>query len=54
MNKATAPINFWIQWQTAALDEGFAAARKMLRLPLLGQHLKEVHKGVTPSELIYE
>jgi polyhydroxyalkanoate synthase subunit PhaC len=54
MNKATAPINFWIQWQTAALDEGFAAARKMLRLPLLGQHLKEVRKGVTPSEVIYE
>ncbi len=54
MIKATAPVNFWIQWQTAALDESLATARKVLRLPLLGQQIQHIRKGVTPSEVIYE
>jgi polyhydroxyalkanoate synthase subunit PhaC len=53
MTKDT-PTNFWNQWQQSALDESFAVARRMSRLPLLWPRIQNIRKGVTPSAVIYE
>jgi polyhydroxyalkanoate synthase len=50
----SAPVNLWIQWQQAALDETFAAARRAVHLPQLWPRIQSIRKGVTPSEVIYE
>lgn len=54
MSKENAPTNFWTQWQQSALDESFAVARKISRLPQLWPRIQNIRKGVTPSEVIYE
>src|SRR5262249_39329440 len=48
------PVNLWIQWQQAALDETLAAARRALQLPQIWPRIQSIRKGVTPSEVIYE
>jgi polyhydroxyalkanoate synthase len=52
----TAP-NFstpWTQWQESALDEAFNGMRRMSQVPSLWGRAKNVRKGVTPSEVVYE
>jgi len=46
--------NPWLQWQRAALDESFNAARRMSVMPSLWQRAQRVRKGVTTSEVVYE
>ncbi|MDB6020871.1 MAG: Poly(R)-hydroxyalkanoic acid synthase, class PhaC subunit [Pedosphaera sp.] len=36
------------------MDEGFANARRMMRLPFLAQKAMSVRKGASPSEVVYE
>jgi polyhydroxyalkanoate synthase len=54
MTNTTAPINFWIQWQEAALKESVAFTRKMTRVPTFWERVQSIRKGVTPSEVVYE
>lgn len=54
MTTKNSAVDFWMQWQRAALEESFAAARRALKFPLLSQKLQEVRKGVTPCEVVYE
>ena len=54
MNNGASSSNPWVQCQQAALDETFAAARRMSVLPTLWQRAQRVKKGVSPSEVVYE
>jgi polyhydroxyalkanoate synthase len=51
---ATGTGNWWLDSQQAWLAEGFAAMRRMARLPHLAQHAAAVRKGCTPAEVVYE
>src|SRR5467141_1705386 len=42
------------QWQRSALDETFAAVGRFSHLPTLWQRAKNIRKGVSPSEVVYE
>lgn len=53
MNLSTM-TNFWVQSQQALMDESLATMRRMTRLPLLYHQARNVHPGVTPSEVVYE
>jgi len=44
----------WQQAGEAMIDETFAAARRMSRLPFLWAQAQQVRKGATPSEVVYE
>jgi polyhydroxyalkanoate synthase subunit PhaC len=46
--------NPWLQWQRAALDESFAAMGRMTNFPTLWERAKQIRKGVSPSEVVYE
>jgi polyhydroxyalkanoate synthase len=50
----SGPANPWLAAQQAFFDESFANLRRMVRLPLLGQKARQVKKGATPSEVVYE
>jgi polyhydroxyalkanoate synthase subunit PhaC len=54
MNNVGQLSNWCIQWQRALLDETFAAAGRMSHFPLLLQKARQIRKGVTPSEVVYE
>jgi polyhydroxyalkanoate synthase len=54
MTTETNFIGPWVQWQRAVLDETFAAAGRMTHFPMLLQKARQVRKGVTPSEVVYE
>src|SRR5215469_12359051 len=44
----------WIQWQRAVVNESFAAVGKWAQLPHLAEKARQIRKGVTPSETVYE
>jgi polyhydroxyalkanoate synthase len=44
----------WIRAQQAWIDESFATFRRMTSMPRLWQQAREVKKGATPSEVVYE
>ncbi len=46
--------NPWIAWQRALVAEGFAAWGRLNLLPTLWQRARQVRKGVSPSEVVYE
>ena len=54
MNNSTDFIAPWIQWQRALLNESFTAMGKMAQLPALAEKARQIRKGVTPSEVVYE
>lgn len=47
-------VGLWSQWQKVAVDEWAAGANRMTRLPGLWERSRRVHKGVSPSETVYE
>ncbi len=46
--------NPWLEVQQAIFDESMANVRRMSRLPSLWSQTKNVRKGVTPSEVVFE
>lgn len=54
MSEESIVNNPWFNWQRSLLDEGFAQARRMSRLPFLYQKAQAVRKGASPSEVVYE
>ncbi len=54
MSENTQITNLWLDWQRSLMNEGFANARRMARLPFLFEKAREVRKGATPSEVVYE
>jgi polyhydroxyalkanoate synthase len=51
----SAPFsNPWLQWQRAALDESFATLGRMTNFPTLWERAKQIRKGVSASEVVYE
>ena len=54
MSENTVITNPWFNWQRSLIDEGFANARRMARLPAIYQKSQLVKKGATPSEVVYE
>jgi polyhydroxyalkanoate synthase len=47
-------LNPWLRAQQALIDESFENLRRITRVPLLWRQAREVAKGVTPSEVVYE
>ena len=54
MNAFPDFVTPWIQWQRAVVNESFAAVGKMAQLPHLAEKARQIRKGVTPSETVYE
>ncbi len=54
MNEESTINNPWFNWQRSLIDEGFAQARRMSKLPFLFQKAQAVRKGASPSEVVYE
>ena len=54
MSENSAIANPWFAWQRSLMDEGFAQARRMSRLPFLYEKARAVRKGASPSEVVYE
>ncbi len=50
----TPSIASWLKWQQSLLDEGFAHWRRVGRMATVWQEAREVRKGATPSEVVYE
>jgi polyhydroxyalkanoate synthase len=46
--------NPWVQWQQTVLDESMAAMGRLAHLPTLFERAKQIRKGVSPSEVVYE
>ncbi|HYG35905.1 MAG TPA: class III poly(R)-hydroxyalkanoic acid synthase subunit PhaC [Clostridia bacterium] len=44
----------WVQWQQAFIDESFATVGRLSHLPTLWQRARQVRKGVSPAEVVYE
>jgi polyhydroxyalkanoate synthase len=54
MTESAPYSNPWLQWQRAALDESFATLGRMTNFPTLWERAKQIRKGVSPSEVVYE
>jgi polyhydroxyalkanoate synthase len=54
MNAFPDFVTPWIQWQRAVVNESFAAVGKMAQLPHLAEKARQIRKGVSPSETVYE
>ncbi len=54
MNLINDFTNPWLQWQQAAVDETLNTAQRMRLLPSLLDRARQIRKGVTPSEVVYE
>ncbi|HZV34207.1 MAG TPA: class III poly(R)-hydroxyalkanoic acid synthase subunit PhaC [Verrucomicrobiae bacterium] len=55
MNETSSTsTNPWLQWQRWMIDETFANAQRLSRLPSLAQRASQVRKGASPSEVVYE
>ena len=54
MNATIEPLNPWMQWSTAIANEMLNNAQRARVLPSLLERVRNVRKGVTPSEVIYE
>jgi len=54
MSKRASSNDVFSGWQDAMINEGFASLRRMATLPFIAQKAREVRKGVTPSEVVYE
>lgn len=54
MNASNRLVNPWLQWQQAVIDESLNQTRRMQLLPGLFQRARQVRKGVTTSEVVYE
>lgn len=52
--KTDSSPNPWLSWQQAAVNAGFANARRLSRLPFLWEKAQRIKKGATPSEVVYE
>jgi polyhydroxyalkanoate synthase subunit PhaC len=51
----TAPLsNPWLQWQQSMVDESVAAMGRFSHWPTLWERARQVRKGVSPSEVVYE
>jgi len=53
----SSPCDFaglWSHWQKSAADETAAAIGRMMRWPSLWERSRQVRKGVSPSEVVYE
>jgi polyhydroxyalkanoate synthase len=46
--------DMWAKWQESLLNDAFANARRLARLPFLYEKAGRVKKGATPSEVVYE
>lgn len=44
----------WLEWQRAFLGETITSARRLQALSTLWEKARQVRKGVTPSEVVYE
>src|SRR6516164_4625860 len=47
-------LDFMLDYQKQALDEGFKAWERMLALPKVAQHANRVQVGSTPHDVVYE
>jgi polyhydroxyalkanoate synthase len=54
MTESARYSNPWLQWQRAALDESFATLGRMTNFPTLWERAKQIRKGVSASEVVYE
>jgi polyhydroxyalkanoate synthase len=54
MTESAPYSNPWLQWQHAALDESFATLGRMTNFPTLWERAKQIRKGVSSSEVVYE
>lgn len=54
MKTGNGTTESWGKWQESMLNEGFANARRLARLPFLYERAQRVKKGATPSEIVYE
>src|ERR1051325_10859910 len=54
MKTGNGTTETWGKWQESMLNEGFANARRLARLPFLYERAQRVKKGATPSEIVYE
>ncbi len=54
MNENATLSNPWLQWQQAMVDETCAAMGRMSHFPTLWQRARNIRKGVTPAEVVYE
>ena len=54
MSAASEASNPWLQWQTACTNEMLNNAQRARLLPSLLERARNVRKGVSPSEVIYE
>jgi len=52
--KSMSAMYPWLRWQEAFFDESLKHARRMQSLPGLAQRARNVRKGVTASEVVYE
>ncbi len=53
-NGDTKALPPWLRWQQGMIEEGFATARRLARVPGLFQRARGVRKGATPSRVVYE
>lgn len=54
MSNGNYSENPWIRAQQALIEESFDAFRRWTRMPGLAQKVRQVKKGATPSEAVYE
>jgi polyhydroxyalkanoate synthase len=53
-DKQTSDGADWDAWQASFINETFANLRRLTALPFLPDKMRQVRKGVTPREIVYE
>src|SRR5437588_10539241 len=54
MSQTANLLEPWLQWQRAAIDEATATVGRMSLLPTLWERARNIRKGASASEVVYE
>lgn len=54
MNELSTQTNPWLQWQEAWVEETMASVGRFSRWPTLWDRARQIRKGVSPAEVVYE
>jgi polyhydroxyalkanoate synthase subunit PhaC len=54
MNEPSILTNPWLQWQQSMIEETMATMGRFSRWPTLWERTRQIRKGVSPCEIVYE